>query len=126
MNVRRFGRLMTAMTALALLISVLPGTAHAQWPPFNFRMRYAYADGRITYVIRMSGLGTLRLSDVAIKIPLPEGTRYVEGGAVFPGTSVSFDGAEVTCFTPTFHNIQDVRLPACACTHADRPTDADE
>lgn len=42
------------------------------------------------------------MSDVTIKIPLPEGTRFLEGGAE-PATSTNFDGREVTFFTSAFH-----------------------
>lgn len=42
------------------------------------------------------------MEDIAFKIPIPEGTKYVEGGAPAT-TSAGFTGQEVIFFTSVFH-----------------------
>jgi uncharacterized repeat protein (TIGR01451 family) len=111
MNATRARRIAPLISVILLALTLQPQPAHAQWPPFNFKLRPSYADGRITYKIKLSSLVEWRLSDIRINIPLPEGTRYVEGVAAHPGTQVTFDGKEISFFTPTFHKpIQDVRF----------------
>jgi hypothetical protein len=67
--------------------------------PFEFTLTPSYADGRITYkLFFVSFLEGNALVDLDIHIPLPEGTRYVEGSAK-KSTEVSFDGQEVRSFT---------------------------
>lgn len=83
---------------------LMPASGHAQtrWPPFRFSLTPTYSNSRITYKIFFTSLVEGTMSDVAIKIPLPEGTRYVEGNAQAT-TSVRFDGQEVTFFTSVIH-----------------------
>lgn len=90
------------LMALAILLSLLPAPrrAYAQWPPFNFRLTPTYENGQITYQLRLSSQVDWRMADITIKIPLPEGTRFLKADAP-PTTQVSFDGREVTFFT--FH-----------------------
>ncbi len=83
---------------LALLLG--PGPVYAQWPPFAFKLEPAYADGKITYRLQFSKQVDWPMADVVFKIPLPEGTHYLEASAP-PSTGVDFDGVEVTFFTPT-------------------------
>jgi hypothetical protein len=94
------------VSLLLLLALILPGRAHAQWPPFRFDLEPSYADGQITYQIDFRSQVDWRMADVTLKIPLPEGTRFVKAEAL-PGTSVDFDGAEVTFFTFTAERVKD-------------------
>jgi hypothetical protein len=85
--------------ALITFLSI-PNYAQAQWPPFSYRMISTYNEGKITYKISFSRKVKWPMADVLIKIPVPEGTRYLESGGP-DGTLASFDGVEVTFFTPT-------------------------
>ncbi len=80
-----------------------PQQASAQWPPFDFGLSKSYTDGRITYGVDFRSLVDWAFLDLTIKIPLPEGTRYVEGASLHPGVQVSLDGSEVTVFAPIVH-----------------------
>jgi hypothetical protein len=80
-----------------LTLLLVPKSAYAQWPPFSFRLTPSYTDGRITYGLRLSNRVDWPMTDVTIKIRLPDGTRFVEAGTQ-PRTSVSFDGEEITFF----------------------------
>ncbi|RME97095.1 MAG: hypothetical protein D6768_20505 [Chloroflexi bacterium] len=87
------------------MLLILPGQAWAQdegWPPFRYRVSSIYDNGKITYTIRFDSKVDWPMADVVFKIPLPEGTRFLESGAT-DATATSFDGAEVTFFTPTLH-----------------------
>jgi hypothetical protein len=86
------------VSLLLLLALILPGRAHAQWPPFSFKLKPSYSEGQITYQIDFRSQVDWRMADVTLKISLPEGTRFVKAEAL-PTTSVDFDGAEVTFFT---------------------------
>lgn len=90
------------LIGLAILLAFLPAPqqAYAQWPPFSFRLTPTYEDGQITYQVRLSNQVDWRITDITVKIPLPEGTRFLETGAL-PTTLADFDGAEVTF--STFH-----------------------
>lgn len=87
-----------------LTLSPLPEQVYAQeeWPPFNFRLTPSYQEGKITYNITFSQQVEAGLTDVTIKIPLPEGTRFLEADAE-SSTSVNFDGKEVTFFAAAVH-----------------------
>lgn len=91
---------MTRLIGFALLLTLilLPEQAHAQWPPFKFGLIPSYESDQITYQIRFSSEVEWPMSDVALKIPLPRGTRFLEASAP-PWTQVEFDGKEVTFFT---------------------------
>jgi hypothetical protein len=93
--------LLTTIVLLLLLISA-PEQAHAQWPPFWFSLTPSYEDGRITYNSTFSSRVDWTITNVTFKIPLPEGTRFLEANAQAT-TSVDFDGAEVTFFTSVIH-----------------------
>ncbi len=84
------------------LVLFIPTSVSAQWPPFRFDMTPSYLDGKITYTLRFSKRIDTPLADVLFKIPLPEGTRFIEASAQ-PSTSVDFDGAEITFFTSVLH-----------------------
>ena len=93
---------------LAMLLVRMPSSAYAQWPPFDFNVNSSHADGRITYKIEFSKAVDWPMADVVLKIPLPEGTRFVEASAP-PTTGVDFDGVEVTFFTPVLQRkIKDI------------------
>jgi hypothetical protein len=92
---------MSLLIGLAFLVALLfpPTQAQAQWPPFDFDLNSAYADGKITYDIKFSKEVGWPMADVVFKIPLPEGTRFLEAKAP-ETTGTDFDGVEVTFFTP--------------------------
>lgn len=87
------------MVGIVILLFIsLPGSVEARWPPFTFRLTPTHHEGQITYDIwfvdRLDGVFT----DLTIKVPVPEGTRYVKGSAQAT-TEVRFDGEEVTFFS---------------------------
>lgn len=92
------------LTSIGLFIVLTTSTrpAYAQWPPFNFRLAPSYENGKIKYDIIFSSSVKQSLSDITIKVPLPEGTRFLEAHAQ-PSTSATFDGTEITFFTSVFH-----------------------
>jgi hypothetical protein len=81
---------------------LLPGRAQAQWPPFAFRLQSVHNEGKITYTLDLAKRFDGPMADLLIKVPLPLGTRFLEAGGP-DGTNATFDGAEVTFFTPTLH-----------------------
>jgi hypothetical protein len=85
---------------LAILLTLVshPGQARADWPPFKFRLLPSYENGKILYDVRFSSQVDWSMTDLTFKLPLPQGTRFLEGSAG-PNTQVSFDGAEITFFT---------------------------
>lgn len=83
---------------LVLVLNLLPERAYAQWPPFWLGLTPSYDDGKITYSVQFYSWADWAMTHLTFKIPLPEGTRFLEASAQ-PGTSVDFDGAEVTFFT---------------------------
>ena len=91
---------LSLLVGLVLLLTpaLAPGRAYAQWPPFSFSMSPRYEHDRITYRLALSMQVEWRVTDLTIKVPLPEGTRFVEANAL-PTTQISFDGKEVTFFT---------------------------
>lgn len=88
------------ITIFALIL--LPGQAQAQWPPFAFRLKSIYNEGKITYTLDLAKKFDGPMADLFIKVPLPPGTRFLEAGGP-DGTNATFDGTEVTFFTPTLH-----------------------
>ncbi len=92
---QKFNAVVSLIVFLTLVLA--PEPAYAQWPPFSFRLTPSYENGRISYSLYFSNRVDWPMTDVTIKIPLPVGTRFVEGSAQ-PTTSVDFDGAEVTFF----------------------------
>lgn len=92
-------RLIFVLFNVALLAALIfPYRADAQWPPFRFLVEPSYEDGKITYQVDFRSRADWDFWDVDIKIPLPEGTRFLESNAQ-NSTAVSFDGQEVTFFT---------------------------
>ena len=89
-------------TIFLFLLALIPGRAEAQWPPFTFRLSSIYAEGKITYTLYVSKKFDGPMADLLIKIPLPPGTRFLEAGGP-TDTDATFDGAEITFFTPTVH-----------------------
>ena len=90
---------MVRLIGFAILLTLIlsPKQANAQWPPFKFRLTPSYENDQITYQIRFSRQVEWPMTDVAIKIPLPQGVRFLEADAP-AWTEVKFDGAEVTFF----------------------------
>lgn len=91
---------------LVFLLNLASVPAHVQaqapWPPFWFNVYPSYDDGKIVYSLTLYTRVDYSLADLTIKIPLPEGTRYLEGNTQ-PSATVNFDGQEVTFFTSAFH-----------------------
>ena len=81
--------------SLTLLFAAEP--SHAQWPPFDYSLVASYENGRITYQLDFRDKVDWLMTDVTFKIPLPEGTRFVEAQSI-PTVETNFDGAEVTIF----------------------------
>ena len=97
----KFNYTLSWLAGIALLVILfIPAPAYAQWPPFAFDLNSSYADGKITYDVQFSKQVGWPMADVVFKIPLPEGTRFLEASAP-SSTNVDFDGVEVTFFTPT-------------------------
>lgn len=88
--------------ALLLILIVVPQSVYARWPPFKYTLTPRYENGKIIYNLQFLKRVKWPLTQVTFKIPLPEGTRYVESNAQ-PTTSVSFDGVEVTFFSSVLH-----------------------
>ena len=95
-------KMLWAGIILLFSLTLMPEPAQAQWPPLKFRLSSVYADGNITYTLNLSKKFDGPMADLLIKIPLPPGTRFLEAGGP-TGTDATFDGAEVTFFTPTLH-----------------------
>ncbi len=76
--------------------------ANAQWPPFNYTLIPTYADGKITYSFRFAPKVDWQMTNIAIKIPLPANTRFVEAKTI-PSIESKFDGLEVTFFIPVLY-----------------------
>ncbi len=89
----------------AILIFILtPERTYAQWPPFDFEITPTSDSGKITYRIYFSTRVKWVMTNLTFKIPLPEGTRFVEAKAP-PTTEVGFDGQEITFLTPSLLNL---------------------
>ncbi len=88
------------LIVLAILMNLIsaPRQANADWPPFKFRLRPSYENGKILYNVSFSSKVDWSFTDLTFKFPLPQGTRFLEAGAR-PETQVSFDGAEITFVT---------------------------
>lgn len=101
-NQSRWLAYLSHLVILAILLTLFstPRPAHADWPPFKFRLLPSYENGKILYNIRFSSRADWPMTDLTLKFPLPPGTRFVEAQAE-PSTQVSFDGAEITFFTAT-------------------------
>jgi hypothetical protein len=85
--------------SLSLLLAlILPGRVHAQWPPFKFTLEPSYAEGQIVYDIRLASKVDWSMADVTLRIPLPDGTRFLEASTL-PTTQANFDGTEVSFFS---------------------------
>jgi hypothetical protein len=86
--------------SLMLLIwaGVTPGAAQAQWPPLTLRLVPVHEGDRITYrITQLASQVDWVVSDVYIKVSLPQGLRFVEAVAD-PPVQASFDGQEVSFF----------------------------
>lgn len=83
-----------------LTLGLSPERIYAQepWPPFRFDLTPLYENGKITYHIVLRSQVDGQISDLLIKIPLPEGTRYLKSSAP-AAVNMEFDGREVTVFT---------------------------
>jgi Tol biopolymer transport system component len=83
---------------LVLVLIAAPERVYARWPPFSFYLNPSYDSGKITYRIKLYRQVDWVMTHVTVKIPLPEGTRFLEASAQ-PTIHVDFDGSEVTFFT---------------------------
>lgn len=94
-------RMLSLLISLVLWLTLvlMPEQAQAQWPPFSLRLTPSYENGKITYSLLFSSRVEWTMANIAIKVPLPEGTRFLEADAM-PTTRVDFNGKEVTFFTP--------------------------
>ena len=97
-----FKLILLVMSTFLLTLMAPLKPAHAQWPPFSFDMIPTHENGKIIYTIEFTKKADDALTDVVFKIPLPQGTRFLEANAQ-PTTSINFDGAEITFFTATLH-----------------------
>ena len=99
-----------AVLGLVVLVGG-PGPAHAEWPPFSLKLTSQLAANQISYYLRLSGAKEWSPMDVAIKVPLPAGTRLVEAKSDHPGVEVSFDGKEVSFLAAVVHgSLQDLHI----------------
>lgn len=96
-KVHKLSLMIQLMMVITLALALRPQPVEAQWPPFTFRLTPSYESGKISYKIAFASRVQGAMTDVTIKIPLPPGTRYLEGTAP-DTTSVSFDGQEITFF----------------------------
>ncbi len=101
LNVRYQLILMVVFT-LVFFTLVVSNSASAEWPPFRFDLEPRYENGQITYTVKFYKRTAGPLADVLIRIPLPEGTRFVEATAQ-PTTEATFDGEAITFLTSTLH-----------------------
>jgi hypothetical protein len=94
--------------ALVLLFTLIygPHHAYAQWPPFKFELEPSYTDGKITYRVDFRSQVEWPMTDIVMKIPPPEGTRFLEAG-IQPATKVEFDGTEITVSSTNARSIRD-------------------
>ncbi len=83
---------------MSLTVISTPQQAYAGWPPFRVRLLPSYENGKILYNVRFSSEVDWAITDLTLKFPLPQGTRFLEAKAE-PTIQVSFDGAEITFFT---------------------------
>ncbi|MDH4138066.1 MAG: hypothetical protein OEW09_15310, partial [Anaerolineae bacterium] len=98
-NLRKVYKLSLAIYIVLVLVLIpAPERVYARWPPFSFYLTPSYDNGKIAYHIKFYSRVDWTMPHVTFKIPLPEGTRFLEASAQ-PTTSVDFDGAEVTFFT---------------------------
>jgi hypothetical protein len=71
-----------------------------QWPPFFFNVTFSHEDNLVIYKLLFRQERGLQLNDLAVKVPIPSGARFVK--ADVPSNSTSdFDGEEVSFFTNT-------------------------
>ncbi len=97
-----YGLIGITLLLLTLLLSPKPAYAQEPWPPFWFDLIPSYENGKITYRLGLFSQVDWPMPDLTIKIPLPEGTRFLEASTQ-PGVTVEFDGQEVTFFTSSFN-----------------------
>ena len=94
--------ILLAGLVFSAILLLSPQPAEARWPPFDFQIMPVHENGKITYSLKFSKAVEGPLTDVVFKIPLPEGTRFLEAAAQ-PSPEVQFDGREVTFFTALVH-----------------------
>jgi hypothetical protein len=79
-----------------------PYPVQAAWPPFSITLTPTNDQRQITYRINLLNKLETPLEDVLIKVPIPEGTRFLDVNGP-QGVDTAFDGAEVTFFTMLVH-----------------------
>ncbi len=89
--------------AMLFVLTFLPEQIYAQepWPPFWFEIIPSYESGKITYNIEFSSRVEWQMSDLVIKVLLPENTRFLEAETLLPNR-VEFNGQEVIFFIQSF------------------------
>jgi hypothetical protein len=85
--------------ALFLLIIglIVPQATQAQWPPFRFELIPSHESGKLTYRVEFRNRTDWLMTNLTLKLPLPEGTRFLEAHST-PDIEVGFDGKEITVF----------------------------
>lgn len=89
--------IMTIALLLLALGMIVPQASQAQWPPFRFELIPSYENSKLIYRLEFRNSTDWLMTNLTIKLPLPEGTRYVEAQST-PDIAVSFDGKEITVF----------------------------
>lgn len=95
-------KLVFIISVIFLILISTPGQGYAQWPPFRFELIPSYENHRLTYYVLFNDRIDWTMTNVTIKIPLPEGTRFLETKTI-PTITASFDGADITFFIPTLN-----------------------
>ncbi|MCL4300662.1 MAG: hypothetical protein KJ077_33305 [Anaerolineae bacterium] len=96
-------KLLVSSLALLIILASPQGRILAQepWPPFWFDLIPEYAAGKMTYEVNLYSRVEWPLANLTIRIPLPVGTRFLEGNAP-AGINVSSDGQSVTFSTAVY------------------------
>ncbi|MBI1878315.1 MAG: hypothetical protein HYR94_08840, partial [Chloroflexi bacterium] len=82
-------------------LQLIPPTQEV-WPPFWFDLTPSYENGKIVYTVALSRRVDWLMPNLTVKIPLPEGTRFVEAKSP-PDVQTQFDGREITFLAPAFN-----------------------
>ena len=102
----KLGKSTLAIAMLFLLIFILtPESTYAQESPVWFEFKPLYKDGKITYQFGILKLIDWNMTDLTIKFPIPEGTRFLEANTI-PSVDATFNGKEVVFFSSDSRRIR--------------------